>query len=488
MYNVIAIIIGVAMDLFVGCCLLYYFSAFMEMRWNTRPVIGKGAVVIIYFMAANILSEVFSDKTGSTNTLWKIILLFLVILLIAKLFYNAENHNSLFLTITFVAMKDLCMYLAMLVSIWGGKLVDVWLLMLEEGYTSPDTFMNLVDITASVLQTLMTVVFGFLFWWSLKRIVTDYKEKDYKVSREESLFLLIPGFVGFLLCALMRTILVTMEDKVPQLLYDKYPILLIIVPAICILSLLSILYSVKLFQDMVAMNREKSNRIVLEKQVQSMQEHIEEMEHIYSGVRSMKHDMKNTVSVIMQLALKEGKANTELESYLHELNQTMDRLEFQYKTGNSVVDILLNMKYHEVSRMLPQIQIKADDLLFPENLHIQSYDLGIILGNALDNAIEACKKLREVNDNEKLYIKLSSFQKGKMFFVEVENSFDGKVVRKKHSDFPITNKSDKKEHGIGLVNIRNTAEKYHGGVDWTAENKVFTLTVMMQNDQKTGNI
>ena len=180
------------MDLFVGCCLLYYFSAFMEMRWNTRPVIGKGAVVIIYFMAANILSEVFSDKTGSTNTLWKIILLFLVILLIAKLFYNAENYNSLFLTITFVAMKDLCMYLAMLVSIWGGKLVDVWLLMLEEGYTSPDTFMNLVDITASVLQTLMTVVFGFLFWWSLKRIVTDYKEKDYKVSREESLFLLIP--------------------------------------------------------------------------------------------------------------------------------------------------------------------------------------------------------------------------------------------------------------------------------------------------------
>ena len=183
---------------------------------------------------------------------------------------------------------------------------------------------------------------------------------------------------------------------------------------------------------MITLNKEKSDKLILEKQIKNMQEHMTEMEHIYGGVRSMKHDMKNTLSVIMQLAgNEEGQANEELQNYLSELNQTMDRLDFQYKTGNSIVDILLNMKYHELSRTMPDIQLKADRLLFPENLQIQGYDIGIIIGNALDNAIEACKKLKEKNKSADAFITLSSFTRGKMFFIEVENSFDGKINRKK---------------------------------------------------------
>ena len=71
-----------------------------------------------------------------------------------------------------------------------------------------------------------------------------------------------------------------------------------------------------------------------------------------------------------------------------------------------------------------------------------------------------------------------------MFFIEVENSFDGKVIRKKQSKFPVTDKADKKAHGMGLLNIKGTAEKYHGAVDWKAENTVFTLTVMMKNERR----
>ncbi len=176
--------------------------------------------------------------------------------------------------------------------------------------------------------------------------------------------------------------------------------------------------------------------------------------------------------MIMQiLRNEEGQTNEELQNYLSELKQTMDRLDFQYKTGNSVVDILLNMKYHELTRTMTDIQLNADRLLFPENLQIQGYDIGIIIGNALDNAIEACKKLKEKNKSADAFITLSSFTRGKMFFIEVENSFDGKINRKKYSEFPVTDKKDKKAHGIGLSNIKNTAEKYHGGVDWIAENK-----------------
>lgn len=356
---------------------------------------------------------------------------------------------------------------------------------MQKNYVSAGTTEQLIDVTASILQTLMVACYMVLLYRALKAMVKYYKDKEYPVQRQEVLFLLIPGCVGFLLCVMLRTILLTMENGVPQDLYGKYPILMLVIPAILFLSILSIVYSVKLFQDMITLNKEKSDKLILEKQMKNMQEHMTEMEHIYGGVRSMKHDMKNTLSVIMQLAgNEEGQTNEELQNYLSELKQTMDRLDFQYKTGNSVVDILLNMKYHELTRTMTDIQLNADRLLFPENLQIQGYDIGIIIGNALDNAIEACKKLKEKNKSADAFITLSSFTRGKMFFIEVENSFDCKINRKKYSEFPVTDKKDKKAHGIGLSNIKNTAEKYHGGVDWIAENKKFTLTVMLQNESR----
>jgi len=57
------------------------------------------------------------------------------------------------------------------------------------------------------------------------------------------------------------------------------------------------------------------------------------------------------------------------------------------------------------------------------------------------------------------------------------------VIRRAHQEFPATDKADKEAHGIGLSNIRNAAEKYHGGVDWAVDNKVFILSVMMQNER-----
>lgn len=74
-----------------------------------------------------------------------------------------------------------------------------------------------------------------------------------------------------------------------------------------------------------------------------------------------------------------------------------------------------------------------------------------------------------------------------MRFIEVENSFNGKEVKKKQSEFPVTNKTDEKAHGIGLVNIKHTAEKYHGAVDWSVNGKVFTLSVMMKNERRIEN-
>lgn len=479
MYDVINVCLDVIVALGQGYCLQYFLGSFLEGREKDRRINGL-LVMVVYGVLRLGINFILPADNESIRTVGKITLMFVIIVLLALLFYKGVQAITAFLAITFMAVSEITFFLSYMLMQIGGNLFDLWVWLLEKGYIAVDTFEWIVQISATFLQIIFYGIFLVLLYFALRKIIRSFSDKDYRIQRTELYFLLVPGTVGLLVCLLLRTIMITIENDMPKLLCDRYPILSIIVPAILILSLLSILYVVKTFQNMIVLNREKNSWIILEKQIGSMQEHMEEMEHIYSGIRSMKHDMKNTLAVIMELA---GKDETELQTYLSEINKGFEQLEFRFRTGNTVADVLLNMKYHEAVRTIPDIEIDAERLLFSENMHIQSYDIGVIIGNALDNAIEACRKLKAEQQEAETFIRISSFTRGKMFFIEVENSFNGKVRRKKQSEFPVTEKSDNRAHGMGLANIKHTAEKYHGGVDWTAEGKVFMLSVMMKNER-----
>ena len=477
MYDVLNVCLEVVTALGQGYLLQYFLGSFLEGRGKDRHI--NGLLVTASYGALRLgINFILPSDYDSIRTVLKVAVIFVAIVLLALLFYKGIYGITAFLAITYMAVSEITFFLSYMLMQISGNLFELWVWLLGKGYISADTLEGLVQITAVVLQMFFYGIFIVLLYFALRKINESFRDKDYRVQRTELYFLLVPGMVGLLICVLLRTIMITIENDVPKLLYDRFPILIIIVPAILTLSLLSILYVVKTFQDMIALNREKNSRIILEKQIENMQEHMEEMERIYSGIRSMKHDMKNTLAVIMQLA---GREEAELQTYLSELNQNFDNLEFQFKTGNTVVDTLLNMKYHEAIRIIPDIRIDAERLLFSDEMHIQSYDIGVMIGNALDNAMEACRKLKAEDPEAETFIRLTSFQKGKMIFIEVENSFNGRVVKKKQSEFPVTDKTDKREHGIGLLNIKHTAEKYHGAVDWSVDGKVFTLSVMMKN-------
>ena len=75
-------------------------------------------------------------------------------------------------------------------------------------------------------------------------------------------------------------------------------------------------------------------------------------------------------------------------------------------------------------------------------------------------------------------------QKGNLLILKVENSFDGRLVLKAKEEFPVTDKTDRKSHGIGLANIKSTAEKYQGTMDFRVKDRVFILSVMMKNERR----
>ena len=480
MYEVVSGLLEVFSAMFQGYCLQYFFGSFLEIRIRNRRI-GVLAVTALYGVLR--LGMGFFLPKGYTS-FWvfaRLAVILCIVSVTALVFYRAVGKITLFLIVTFMAVGEMSFFLAHMFFELGSHLFRLWNQCLEKGYISSFNYSKIVNITIIFNQILFCVIGAAVLYFTLRRVVQDYREKEYAVHRTELLFILTPGMTGLMVCTLLRITIDTAENGVPEVLYDRYPSLMVIMPVILLLLLFSVMFGVKLFQDMICWNREKSSRIILEKQVSSLQEHMGEMERVYSGIRGMRHDMKNTISLIMQLAA--GKEE-ELKAYLEELNETMDRLEFRFKTGNTVVDTLLNMKYHEIASTVPDLRMDVEGLQFPEKLFIQSYDIGIIIGNALDNAIEACRKLKVKEPDAEAFIRISSFQKRELFFLKVENSFDGKVVRKPQNEFPVTDKADRENHGIGLANIKSTAEKYQGTMDFRVKDRVFILSVMMKNERR----
>ncbi len=484
MYKMVELLY-MAVVLFQGYCLQYFLGSFLESRWKSR---WNGlCVAVLYAAGLYGISRMFNQVlttgyNGYREAVWKLALSLCILVVLALCFYKAFRLITVFLVVAFQAVADISKYAAViLLAKMGDGVVDIWNQCVEKGFFKSDrALMMTLNGSMMAVQIFQYLVIAMLLYISLRKIVRDFKEKDYEIHRTELLFLLIPAAAGLLICVLLRIIMVTLEDNVPEMLYDRYPILVVVLPAILLLSLLSILYGVKLFQDMVYRNKAKSERVILKNQVKNMQEHMEEMERIYSEIRGMKHDMKNTLAVILQLSMEE---KDELQEYLADLNQTFDRLDMRFRTGNTVADTLLNMKYHEAVRLVRDLEMDTDRLVFPQDLKIHSYDIGIILGNAVDNAVRACRKLKEKEPEAEAFIRFVSMQKGNLLVLKVENSFDGKLVRKPREEFPVTDKPDKENHGMGLVNIKNTVEKYHGTMDYMVKGRVFILSMMMKNEK-----
>ncbi len=479
MYDVITFILEIYFVAFQGYCLQFFYGSFLEYKGRKRRWNGLYTAALYAVLRLCVILLLPSDY-GDIRTVGNLVLHFAILTALALCFYKAVKAVTGYLVTTFIAVTQISFFIAH--SIYGLGEGLLWGWCVEKA--DENAREKIALITTIGLLVSMSVIFSIICYCSLKKLIQSFREKEYAVQRAELFFILAPSMAGLLVCVLLRVVVLTVENGMPELIYSKYPLLILVVPAILILCLLTIIYVVKLFQDMIYLNRERNSKAILEKQVAGMQEQIAEMEHIHSGIRSMKHDMKNTLTVIMQLAEGSRNAqNTELQAYLSELNQAFDRLEFRFKTGNTVVDTLLNMKYHDIMRTMPDLRLNADKLLFPENMMIQSYDIGVILGNALDNAIEACKKQKAEKQEAEAFIHLYSFSKRNLFFIRVENSFNGEVIHRQGTEFPMTTKPDKRVHGIGLTNIKNTAGKYHGGVDWTADSRVFTLTVMLKNER-----
>lgn len=185
----------------------------------------------------------------------------------------------------------------------------------------------------------------------------------------------------------------------------------------------------------------------------------------YENIRKLNHDWKNHLGTI-DLMIPENK---EVHNYIEQLLEKIDYSRLYSKSGIVSLDAIVNYKCCEMKKMqvIPNIQIIIDGDNF-----VESIDWTILVGNILDNAIDAVRKMKNNR-----YIKLSVIQQEENVRIVCENTFDGKIEYSENRI--ITTKANKENHGIGLSQISCIVDKYNGVEKITNVNNLFKVEIII---------
>jgi two-component system, LytTR family, sensor histidine kinase AgrC len=213
---------------------------------------------------------------------------------------------------------------------------------------------------------------------------------------------------------------------------------------------------------------EENEKQLLIQQNEAYSRQFELIQQSQQSIQMLRHDMKNhmmTLSSLMTMGDRQ-----ELFEYMKKINANIETDTIHVDTGNHFVDSILNFKIEEAIRVGAQVKV---DIHIPDKLNIQAFDLNVIIGNLMDNAIEGSK---EVEDKQ---IHFDMILDRSMLFIKVQNHYNGNLKRKK-GEF-LSTKGNEKLRGIGLRSVQSAVSIYDGTMDVETKDGSFNVTILLYN-------
>ena len=283
-------------------------------------------------------------------------------------------------------------------------------------------------------------------------VAYNKKNLDYRVG--------VRVVAGIAILAIFLTnLLLTIDSK----MLNREDIYVWIYYAIGLLGAVFVIQMKKQYEMEKELAEMKSNEaMMLEREYHSLSESYERNAKLF-------HDFRNHCGVLKNFLAKDK--SDEALKYLEDLTGEGSSYSSEVWTGDETVDYLIGSK----KALAEQKGISFEaDVEFPRNMNIKSSDLCAILGNIVDNSIEASEK---VGDPDKRKIRLIIRRIQQMLVIKVENTYEYKpeVV---DGDFK-TSKTDGGLHGWGIKSARTAAEKYDGMVQSNCTDDLFTTVVTL---------
>lgn len=246
-----------------------------------------------------------------------------------------------------------------------------------------------------------------------------------------------------------------------------FQIFVLISSIILILANIAVFYIINKLNELI---ETKEKLLFAELHINNQVIHYQELNKHQNELRIFRHDIKNRLVSLMAL-IKEGNSNKALQIMEKNLNWLDEVNNNIVNSGNPVIDAIIQAKLHVAKEKQVSIQISTK---LAEEIIIDELELGIVLGNALDNAIEATEKLK-TNDNKCINLSLMSTEG------RISISVSNPVIENIDTEKLTTSKLDKERHGYGIKSIKTIVQKYDGIVLFSCENKMFNVSINMAN-------
>lgn len=292
--------------------------------------------------------------------------------------------------------------------------------------------------------------------FGLLGLVALYGAKRQEMTEQEHFRLLaLPVLGGFL------GIITLSEQKAPFISEDVLDIW-------TMLSLV-LLMGVLIFHMNRQYRMEQELARLKAEQAELLERDYQALNQSYGANARLFHDMHRHLEALYRLLSQ--KCYEEAKGYVEDLRTPVREMAETVYTGDEAADYLLNSRMSAAARAGISLEIKAE---FPRHTNIRSADLCAILGNLLDNALEAAGKVKEPEERQAA---LTIRRIHRMLVIKVENTFAEDV--EEHDGELKTTKTDGGLHGWGLKSVRSAAEKYEGTLRTSWEGKQFRAVVTL---------
>ena len=441
-------------------CMTAFFYPFMTEKKEWRAVKLKKSFIV--FLAYGLMYLI--GMAASTYS-WLCMVIVIILLVAASKFTGIDKKFTLFLGILFFSIQNMSKLII-------ESIYYVFIMKFAENIIEINTIYDRIIIGNFIVMTLQIMSFFTMLYFAGKKL----QHKRWDLHMKELCYLCVTPIIGILFGNIIFQMFFVVKGNTFFLLYEQYPLFIGLIPLIAALFYIGMMITIMSYQKMIKLQEEKNKYFVEEQQIRAIRERMEEVEQFYSGIRQMKHEMKNHLTNIKGLA---GSGNyEEMEQYIAKMDESMNMFELSIKTGNAVTDVIVNDKQKAAYKK--GIQFKSE-FRYPVSDGYDAYDIGIIINNLLQNALEACERM----EAGKKYILLSGRQKKRFFIIDVRNSFEGEVMFDRNTNLPLSAKENTTGevislHGIGLSNVKREAAKYLGNVDIKVKKNEFRVTVLLQ--------
>lgn len=231
--------------------------------------------------------------------------------------------------------------------------------------------------------------------------------------------------------------------------------------ALSLLNMLNYWLLMKTFRQEQELHRLRQ----METQVAYQKERYAQLGAAYKTNRRLIHDTKKHY-FILQEHLKRQEYG-DLRRYLQISMEDIENTYTEINTGNLVIDAFVS-NFKNIAQT-SGIQFSSTLQVDSDRIPVNDYDLCVVLGNLLDNSLNACRKNAAVQNHIALTVTVNE---NDIFYIHMDNTYD-------HAEKPTArHESDIREHGYGIANIQNIVEKYHGFVKYEFGN-LFSMDIII---------